>query len=114
MQKNNDMEIIVRNHANIPNKYVRFIKWKIRSAQRKFNRLIYTEVYISREGMHYRAVIKLGIPGNDIILRNQSDSLKSLWQKSSKDMLRYIRKHKEKTQAKILTYDPSKLVKVSS
>ena len=93
------MEIEIRNQANIPNKYLRFAKWKIRKIKRKFDQLLYTEIFISKEGSkvsEYKAVIRLGIPGNDIILTNQDVNLKQLWSQSMKDMERYLRKHKEK------------------
>jgi len=94
------MKIIVRNNAEIANKYVRFIKWKIRTINEKFKvNLLYAEVYITKEGqshVEYKSTIKLGIPGNDIVLINKSVDLKALWSKSSKDIARYLKESKSR------------------
>ena len=91
------MEILVRNNAGIPSKYIRLLKWRIRKTQEKFGSIIYTEVYISKEGNSkplYSATIKIGVPGNDIILRHRSTDLKKLWRDSFKDVNRYLNKNK--------------------
>ena len=75
------MRVIVRNQANVPNKYIRFIKWKLYSLKRKFNQLIYAEVFVKSEGntpRKYQVNIKLGIPGNDVILKNKSENIGEL------------------------------------
>ncbi len=98
------MNLIVRNQAEIPNKYIRFIKWKIRTIDEKFNvNLLYAEVFVSKEGQNpteYKSTIKLGIPGHDIILNNKSKNLKQLWSKSSKDIARYLKQNKLKKSKK--------------
>lgn len=92
------MKIIVRNNAGIANKYVRFIKWKIRRIDEKFKvNLLYAEIFITHEGnspAEFKSTIKLGIPGNDIVLINKSKNLKTLWSRSSKDISRYLKKSK--------------------
>lgn len=99
------MKIIVQNNAELPNKYIRLLKWKIYRIKRKFNHLLYAEVYISKEGtspQKYRAVVKLGIPGNDIMLVHRSESLTKVWRESYKDAKRYLRKRKERIQKKLM------------
>ena len=94
------MTIKVRNQANIANKYVRFAKWKIRKIKAKFDQLLYAEVFITKEGhavANYKAVVRLGVPGNDLILANTSQDLKQLWRDSLRDVERHLRKYKEKS-----------------
>ena len=65
------MNFIVRNQAQIANKYIRFAKWRIRKLNRKFNSMIYSEIFIKKEGRRpelYVATVKLGVPGPDIII----------------------------------------------
>ena len=100
------MKIIVQNNADLPNKHIRLLKWKIYRIKRKFNHLLYAEVYISKEGtspQKYRAVVKLGIPGNDIMLIHRSESLAEVWRASYKDAKRYLRKRKEKAHKRLIT-----------
>lgn len=69
------MKIIIRNNANVPKKYLRLFSWKLRKLNRKFDRLLYSEVHIKSEGNNpttYLATVRHGIPGNDIILSNKS------------------------------------------
>lgn len=98
------MKIIISNKANVSNKHLRFIKWKIRNIKEKFQHLLYLEAYISYEGQRrqkiYKGTLKLGVPGNDIVLVNQSQKLTELWSKSFQDVQRYLRKHKEKSSTK--------------
>ncbi len=64
------MQIIVRNVADVPNKYVRLLKWKLHNLSEKFNSLVYIEAFINSEGnkpVEYRLKLRLGIPGHDII-----------------------------------------------
>ncbi len=76
------MIINVRNKASISNKYVRFIKWKLRKIDSRFKRLIYSDVFITSEGKKpviYKATVKLGIPGKDIIISKTSTDLRKLF-----------------------------------
>ena len=75
------MNIIVRNQANVSNKYIRFIKWKLYGLKQKFNQLIYAEVFLKSEGKTpkvYLVNIKLGIPGQDLFLKNKSENIGEL------------------------------------
>jgi ribosome-associated translation inhibitor RaiA len=92
------MQIVLRNRASISNKYIRFIKWKLYGIGEKFNNLLYVEVYLNSEGQHprnYKATIKLGVQGRDIVLNNSSQSLSELFKKSFKDVNRYLAKKKK-------------------
>ncbi len=94
------MTFIIRNQANIPNKYIRFSKWKIRKLSRKFVDLLYSEIYIKQVTNNpavYQAVIKLGVPGPDIIVSEQSSDLKEMWAKLSKKIKRQLRKQSAKS-----------------
>jgi hypothetical protein len=94
------MNIIVRNQAQIPNKYIRFAQWKLRQLDKKFNQLLYTVIYISKEGQYtptYAATIKLGIPGNDMVIKTKSKNLNILWQntfESVKTRMRRLKKQR--------------------
>ncbi len=91
------MKIIIRNNLQISNKYIRFIKWKIKSTKRKFRDLIYAEIHLNSEGQSpkmFSANIRLGIPGHDIIIQNKSENLVELFQKSSQAVHRYLAKNK--------------------
>ncbi len=95
------MTITIRNQANIRPQYIRFVKWKIEKIGEKFNNLIYAEVRISKEGSSkpvYKVVLKLGIPGNDIIITNTSTDLAMLWKKSLDATERHLRKYKERSK----------------
>lgn len=91
------MRILIRNNAQLPNKYLRFIKWKLFRVQRKFQHLIYAEVFLNSEGQspkEYSATIRLGIPGNDIIIQNKSKDLEIIFKNLSQATHRYLAKKK--------------------
>lgn len=93
------MKIQIYNSIEISNKYLRWAKWKLYQTKRKFDRLIYVEIFLSAEGQspqEYQSVIRLGIPGKDIVLKHKSEELEELWKKSFYDVNRYLRKDKEK------------------
>lgn len=72
------MQIIISNVAQVPNKYVRLLKWKMYNLAEKFKDLIYIEGFISSEGVNpieYQLKLRLGIPGHDIIITNKSKQL---------------------------------------
>ncbi len=95
------MTITIRNQAHVKAKYIRFLRWKIRKISEKFNMLTYVNINISREGQEnplYRAVVRLGIPGHDIIITNKSSNLHRLWRKSLDASERHLRKHKERLE----------------
>ncbi len=89
------MTITVRNSAGIANKYIRLLKWKLYRLNRKFRDLHYAEIFIKREGNRnamYEAIIRLGVPGNDIILKHRSPSPSVVMAESHKDARRYLAK----------------------
>ena len=89
------MEITVRNNAGIANKYIRLLKWKLYSLNRKFNDLHYADIFIKKEGNRhsiYEAILRLGIPGNDIILKHRSPEPSMIIANSHRDARRYLAK----------------------
>ena len=91
------MNIQINNRTGLPNKYIRFIKWKIYRLKDKFQHLIYAEVFLNSEGKKptmYSTNIRLGIPGNDIIIKNQSENIRNLLLQSTKDAHRYLAESK--------------------
>jgi len=89
------MKFIIRNQAKIPNKYIRFVKWKFIQLLNKFNKGLYTEVYISSEGNSpktYQATVIIGVSGPDIVLKEKSDKLNELWSQMSLKVKRQLRK----------------------
>jgi len=91
------MNIIVRNNTELPNKYVRFIKWKIYKLKEKFNHLIYAEVHLNAEGnfrQRYTSNLRLGVSGHDIIIKNQSHNIGEILRDLDKSAHRYLRKRK--------------------
>lgn len=94
------MKFIIRNQAQIANKYIRFAKWKIRGLNRKFNKIQYSEIFIKSEGNNpvvYQATIRLGVPGYDIILNEKSPNLQQLWSRMAQKIKTQLRKQKETT-----------------
>ena len=72
------MQIIIKNVAKVPNKYVKLIKWKLYNLAEKFKDLIYVEGFINSEGtspIEYQLKLRLGVPGYDIIVTNKSQKL---------------------------------------
>jgi len=95
------MKILISNKAKLSRKYVRFIKWRLYGVNRKFKHLLYAEVFLTIEGSspsRYIATVRLGIPGNDIILRHRSHSVERLFKKTSTDIHRYLNKSKPSAQ----------------
>ncbi len=93
------MKILVRNNTGLPQRYAGFIKDRINQAKEKFQHLLYAEVYLSEEGnakSTYKAVVKLGVAGQDIVLTHTSESPTELWRKTFSDVQRYLRKYKER------------------
>lgn len=97
------MKVIVRNNTTLPNRIIRFIKWKLYGLGRKFKHLHYAEVYLKSEGQNpvlYKVNLKLGIPGKDIILSQQSENINELLHLSAKSAQRYLNKTKPKASTK--------------
>ena len=96
------MKFIIRNNANIANKYIRFAKWKIRKLSGKFSQLIYSEIYInklSHTRSMYVVTVKLGVAGKDIVVSHKSDNLKELWSVLSMKIKRQLRKYNAKKRS---------------
>lgn len=92
------MQITIRNNAQLPNKYLRFIKWKLYGLQEKFKHLSYAHVFLNTEGQSpktYIANIRLGIPGHDLIIQNKSTDLVEVFRKSHTVARRSLTKNKE-------------------
>lgn len=97
------MKFTIRNHAKVANKYIRFAKWKIRKLSSKFSNVLYSEIYVKKISDRpeiYETVVKLGVPGYDIVVSEKSKDLKKLWSNLSKKLKRQMRKHNEKIIAK--------------
>ena len=97
------MKIIVINRIKLPNKLIRFIKWKLYQIKEKFNKLIYVIIHlnqVSKRKEVYKATITLGIPGTDIILSHKKSSIAELFRESVKDIHRYLNKHKNMVSIK--------------
>ena len=95
------MRIVMRNNAQLPNKYVRFAKWKGYGLGRKFDHLLYMHIHINAEGKSpttYGVTIRLGIPGHDLFVQNKSTSLDDLFKKSFDSSKRRLIKSKEMTK----------------
>jgi ribosome-associated translation inhibitor RaiA len=76
------MNIIVENTANISNSAVRFIKWKIYRLEERFKKLLYANVHIrilDAKTNAYEMVLKLGLKGNDIIIKKTADDIYKLY-----------------------------------
>ncbi|MFK8006986.1 MAG: HPF/RaiA family ribosome-associated protein [Saprospiraceae bacterium] len=98
------MRITIRNNTQLPNKVLRFIKWKLRSVERKFQDLIYVEVFLKSEGQSpqtFISTLKLGIKGHDIVLQNKSENLSELLQKTTQSVHRYLAKNKTKKRHEV-------------
>ncbi len=75
------MRLAVQNIADVPKKHVRYIKWRLYNLQRLFDYLEYAYVFISAEGKKPRLFtikFRLGIPGNDLIIKKSSSNLSTL------------------------------------
>jgi ribosome-associated translation inhibitor RaiA len=87
------MKIVIRNNAEINGKALRLVKWKMYKLKEKFRKLIYTELHINKEGdrdTNYLATIRLGVPGNDIIIKNKDQNPKHLMHKTYQDAHRQL------------------------
>jgi len=87
------MKITVSNTSGIPNKYIRLLKWKLYHLARKFNDLHYADIFVKKEGSGntvYQTVLRLGVPGHDIILRHKAHSPAHLIADTYKDARRYL------------------------
>ncbi len=100
--KRKKMRIQINNKTSIPNKHIRFIKWKIYRLQEKFKQLHYAEIFLRSEGNRpkvYQVNVRLGVTGSDIIIKNRSEDISQLLHRSTRDAQRYL------AQRKIIQFD---------
>ncbi len=93
------MKITIHNKLNLPNKYVRLLKWRLYRLQEKFESLKSVEIYLDSEGQSKKvfiATVSLKTKYRSFVIRNQDTELNKLWSKSFMDAQRYIRKSKER------------------
>lgn len=76
------MKIIIENSTSIPNKFIRFFKWKLYGLKDKFQKLIYANVHIKSLKSNpslFEMVLKLGIRGRDIVIKRQAGDIYTLY-----------------------------------
>ena len=91
------MHITINNPAGLSNKVLRLIRWKVFTLKRKFQHLLYAEVHLKAEGQNpktYHINVKLGIPGDDIVLVYKSHDYKAILKKINQSAHRYLTKNK--------------------
>jgi hypothetical protein len=69
------------NNADIPGKYERKIKWLLYNLRDKFNDIIYARVFFTKEGIGnpiYQMNLVLGMPGNNVVIKNTGSELTKL------------------------------------
>ncbi len=74
------MRVDIQNQAELTKGQVNRIRNKMMKLPRYFKDLIYAEVKVSAEGndREYRMVAQLGVPGNDVIVRQKGQNLNQL------------------------------------
>lgn len=78
---------------------MRLIKWKLYNLKEKFDHLTHVNVHVNVEGSgpeHYQIMLLLGIPGNDIVLKEKSPDILGLIGNLTRDAHRYLRKSKNR------------------
>ena len=96
------MKITVQNNTDLPNRYVRKLKWYLYNLAEKFNHLLYAIIHIKQEGSStpiYEVSMKIGMSGPDVIIKNRSTNIEELVQRSYRDAFRYCRKSKPKASS---------------
>ncbi len=89
------MRITISNTAQIPKKYLRYIKWKFYTIKNKFPQLNYAEVFLKSEGQSPKMFIanfRLGLAGDLITVQNKSENLNEVFRKSSNAIHRHLAK----------------------
>ena len=92
------MKVIINNTCDVDLKHIRLIEEKINRLSQKFSRLLYTEVFIKSEGQSpevYKVHVRLGVPGDDIIIKEQATSPSLIIKRIIERMHRYLNKQKE-------------------
>ncbi len=96
------MKITAQNTTDLPNKYVRKLKWHLYQLSEKFKHLLYATIHIKQEGKGtpiYEISLQIGISGPDVIIKNKSSNIEELVQRSYRDAFRYCRKTKPRQRA---------------
>ena len=95
------MQITIKNNIPLSNRYIRFTKWKLYKLKAKFPHLIYAEVFMNAEGQSpktFQITARLGIPGNDIIIRQQSTKLGVVFKRCLDAAHRGLAKRRQSTK----------------
>lgn len=72
------MKVVLNNKADLPNKYVRQMLWRIYQLKDKFNKLHHASIYFQRENKERPEVtllVKLGTPGKEFTLKQRSENI---------------------------------------
>ena len=75
------MKIIVRNVAEVPNKYIRHLKYKLYALKEKFADILYAQVFLTKEGngpIEYTLKLVIGLPGPDLVFNQRSSNIGQL------------------------------------
>ena len=73
------MKIVLQNKANLSNKYVRFVMWKIYLLKEKFDHLKSAEIYFKKEASgKVNLTVKFGVAGEDITIKKASKNVSNL------------------------------------
>lgn len=96
------MKITFQSTSNIRNKHLRLIKWRLYRLGRRFDRLIYADVFIKEEKSStslFVMQIRFGIKGNDLILKTSGNNVEAMVKELYQNAHRYLNKSKEKFSA---------------
>ena len=91
------MRINIQNNADLSNKNLRFIKWKLYQLEDKFSDLTYAEIFLKSEGKslkNYLVNIKLGVSGKDIVFKDKSKNLFEVFHNLNRKVYRNLDKRK--------------------
>jgi len=92
------MRINIQNNADLSNKNLRFIKWKLYQLEEKFSDLNYAEIFLKSEGKslkNYLVNIRIGVQGKDIVLKDKSKNLFELFNNLNRKVYRNLDKRKK-------------------
>jgi hypothetical protein len=93
------MNIVVRNQARLPKKYIRLLKWKLYRLRNKFGHIGNVHIYITSEGQNpaeYFVRLIFGLPGQDLVLANRSNDVLSLLNQSVREANHHLSKRKKR------------------
>lgn len=93
------INVFVKNTAGLSNKYVRFIKWKLRKVKEKFEWVKEARVFLKKEGIKaptYKATIILKVSDKILVINQKSKHLPKLWKEMYEETQRYLRKYRDR------------------